>query len=49
MMHAHTIVSRTERSTRRDTKVYAQGIGMVEDGPLELVSHKCVQEPTAVM
>ena len=27
----------------RDYKVYAPGIGMVEDGPLKLVSHKYVQ------
>jgi hypothetical protein len=27
----------------RDTKVYAPGIGIVEDGPLKLVSHKYVQ------
>lgn len=27
----------------RDTKVYAAGIGIVEDGPLKLVSHKYVQ------
>ena len=29
----------------RDTKVYAPGIGIVEDGPLKLVSHKYVQRP----
>jgi hypothetical protein len=27
----------------RDTKVYARGIGIVEDGPLKLVSHTYVQ------
>jgi hypothetical protein len=26
----------------RDTKIYARGIGIVEDGPLKLVSHKYV-------
>jgi hypothetical protein len=26
----------------RDTKVYAAGIGIVEDGPLKLVSHQYV-------
>jgi hypothetical protein len=30
----------------RDTKVYARGIGIVEDGPLKLVSHKYVQNPS---
>lgn len=30
----------------RDTKVYAPGIGIVEDGPLKLVSHKYVQSPS---
>jgi hypothetical protein len=30
----------------RDTKVYAAGIGIVEDGPLKLVSHKYVQPPS---
>lgn len=30
----------------RDTKVYARGIGIVEDGPLKLVSHEYVQNPT---
>jgi hypothetical protein len=29
----------------RDTKVYAPGIGIVEDGPLRLVSHQYVQPP----
>jgi hypothetical protein len=28
----------------RDTKVYARGIGIVEDGPLKLVSHKYVPD-----
>jgi len=30
----------------RDTKVYARGVGIVEDGPLKLVSHKYVQNPS---
>src|SRR6266542_2320790 len=30
----------------RDTKVYARGIGIVEDGSLKLVSHKYVQNPS---
>ena len=30
----------------RDYKVYAPGIGIVEDGPLKLVSHKFVPNPS---
>jgi hypothetical protein len=46
MMNAHTIVSLTERSTTAGPKMYARGIGIVEDGQLKLVSHKYVQNPS---